>query len=51
MKKLLLILPILTLSLTGFSTSEFPETKCKCHCDKDPKCTCVKGKCKCHKSL
>ena len=49
MKKILLILPILTLSLGGFSFGEIPQTKCKCHCHKDPNCTCEKGKCKCHK--
>ncbi len=49
MKKILLLLPIVTLSIAGFSFGEIPQTKCKCHCDKDPKCTCTKGKCRCHK--
>ena len=49
MKKLLLLLPIVTLSIAGFSFGEIPQTKCKCCCPKDSKCTCEKGKCKCHK--
>ena len=51
MKKILFILPIVTLSIAGISFGEIPQTKCGCHCHKDPKCTCEKGKCKCHKSL
>lgn len=51
MKTILLLLPIITLSLTGISFGEVPTPKCKCHCDKDPKCTCTKGECKCHKPL
>ena len=50
MKKTFLILSIVSLSLTGFSFGEIPQAKCKCHCSKDPKCSCAKGKCKCHKS-
>ena len=51
MKTILLLLPIITLSLTGHSHGEVQTAQCKCHCDKDPKCTCTKGECKCHKPL